>query len=496
MKKPLRLLVPGLLAATALAGCEKFTTGYDVNPNLPAAASTALLLTSAEVATGLQQESGAMRVSSIWTQQFTGVSRQQASLDAYQTLASDYDNDWGTAYLYVSNNARLAEAGADVDKNPLVKGIAQTLEALSIGQATSLWGDIPYSEAFDPTISKPKFDAQKDVYTSVQTLLANATANLAKPGVSPAEADIFFGGNGEKWAGAANTLRARFYLHTKDYANAVKYAALGISSPDNNWVILHPGTALHADVDLLYSFLVADRSGDLTADAAFATTLLSTTHLNAKTDETGRLQYFYAKTAINGKPIPGKKPGKATIDYEPNVYAANVYSPGKGAFTAGNTYPILTFAETQLVLAEAQIRLGNFTAALAALNAVRAYHASSASPYAANGKVQYDAYTAADFAAGGIAVYGAANANEALLKEILTEKYLSLIGQVEPFNDQRRATPLAGGSVVAKSLIGVTPKKGNALPQRFLYPQIEVTTNPNTPAQAVADLFTPTPVNK
>ena len=110
--------------------------------------------------------------------------------------------------------------------------------------------------------------------------------------------------------------------------------------------------------------------------------------------------------------------------------------------------------------------------------------------------MKYDAYTAADFAAGGIAVYGAANANEALLKEILTEKYLSLIGQIEPFNDQRRAKPLAGGSILAKSLVGVTPKKGASLPQRFLYPQIEITTNPNTPAQTVADLFTPTSVNQ
>ena len=493
MKKPLRLLVPGLLAATALAGCEKFTTGYDVNPNLPSGASTTLLLTSTEVATGLQQEGSAARLSGIWTQQFTGIARQAAGLDVYQTLASDYDSDWSNTYLYVGNNARLAEAGADADKNPLVKGIAQTLEGLSIGQTTALWGDIPYSEAFNPAIAKPKFDAQKDVYTSVLALLADATANLAKPGISPGAADIYFYQFAKdpagiklaqsQWIAVANTLRARYYLHLKDYLNAAKYAALGISAPANNMVMLHAGTAYGVDLNLLNSFFNQDRAGDITADGAFATKLLAAGHNNAKTDETGRLKYFYAKTFINGAAT-----GNAAVDYEPNIF--------DGAFTASSPYPLVTFAETQLVLAEAQLRLGNFTTALAALNAVRAYHASTTSPYAANGKVQYDAYTAADFAAGGIAVYGAANANEALLKEILTEKYLSLIGQVEPFNDQRRATPLAGGSPLAKSVIGVTPKKGDALPQRFLYPQIEITTNPNTPVQTVADLFTPTPVNK
>ena len=490
MKKPLKLLVPGLLAATALAGCEKFTTGYDVNPNVPSGASTSLLLTSVEVATGLQEATNAARVSSIWTQQFTGVSRQHAGFDAYQTLASDYDGDWGNTYLNVSNNARLAEAGADADKNPLVKGIAQTLEGLSIGQATALWGDIPYSEAFNPAIAKPKFDAQKDVYTSVLALLADAAANLAKPGASPGGSDIFFNGNGPKWLAVANTLRARFYLHTKDYANAAKYAALGVSAPANDLVMPFGGTAIDSDTNLLYDFLASDRTGDITADAAFATKLLATIHPNAKTNETGRLQYFYAKT------FDGKITANATIDYEPNIFDDGTYSPGNGAFDSSTPYPMVTFAEAQLILAEAQIRLGNFAPALAALNAVRASHASATSIYAANGPVQYDAYTAADFAAGGIAVYGAANANEALLKEILTEKYLSMIGQIEPFNDQRRATPLAGGSALARSVVGVTPKKGNALPQRFLYPQIEITTNPNTPVQSSADLFTPTTVNK
>ena len=289
-----------------------------------------------------------MRISNIWAQQFTGVSRQQASLDVYQTLASDYDNDWSTAYLYVSNNARLAEAGADADKNPLVKGIAQTLEGLSIGQATSLWGDIPYSEAFNPAISQPKFDAQKDVYASVQTLLTDAAANLAKPGASPAAADIFFAGSGTKWLGVANTLRARYSLHTKDYANAAKYAALGVSAPANNMTLLH-GTAYQSNQNLLYSFLDNDRPGDLTADGAFATKLLANGHNNAKTTETGRLNYFYAKTFPSGY---------ATVDYEPNIT--------DGAFQPNSPYPLVTYAETQLILAEAQLRLGNFAPALAA----------------------------------------------------------------------------------------------------------------------------------
>jgi hypothetical protein len=66
-----------------------------------------------------------------------------------------------------------------------------------------------------------------------------------------------------------------------------------------------------------------------------------------------------------------------------------------------------------------------------------------------------------------------------LLKEILTEKYVSLFGQLEPFCDIRRT----------KNLIGVVPTFGTKLPERFLYPQDEINTNSNTPSGA--DLFAP-----
>lgn len=499
MKKILQLSLATLAAVSVLSGCEKFTKGYDVSPNLPLGASTNLLLTTSEVATGLQEEANAARVSAIWTQQFTGSSRQAAGLDVYQTLASDYDSDWNNFYQLVLTNTRLAENSADIDKNPFIKGIAQTLEGLCVGHATALWGDVPYSEAINDAIAKPKFDAQKAVYTQVQTVLADAITNLGKPGVSPGSADIYYAGNATKWLAAANTLRARCYLQVKDYANAAKYAALGIQSTAGNLVLQHPGTADQVDYNLVNSFLDQQRPGDITADDAFAPTLLATKRSNAKTSEVGRLQYFYALTFVGGVQY-----GYANVNYEPNIYPAGstiskgVKTTGDGAFTASSPYPIITFEENQLILAEALLRTSasaNFTQALATLNAVRAYHAGTTSPYAATGTAKYDAYVAADFAAGGMAAYGTANANEGLLKEILTEKYLSLIGQIEPFNDQRRATTLAGVANTI-SVVGVAPKKGAALPQRFLYPQIEITTNPNTPAQTANDLFTKTSVNQ
>ena len=72
-----------------------------------------------------------------------------------------------------------------------------------------------------------------------------------------------------------------------------------------------------------------------------------------------------------------------------------------------------------------------------------------------------------------------------MLKEILIERYLTLVGQIEQYNDVRRT----------KNYLGITPVKGTKIPQRFFYAQSEINTNPNTPAVNASDLFVETPVN-
>ena len=60
-------------------------------------------------------------------------------------------------------------------------------------------------------------------------------------------------------------------------------------------------------------------------------------------------------------------------------------------------------------------------------------------PIATADTVKYDPYIDADFVAGGIENKGTALAKErALLREIIEERYVSLYGQILPFNDFRR----------------------------------------------------------
>ena len=220
----------------------------------------------------------------------------------------------------------------------------------------------------------------------------------------------------------------------------------------------------------------------MAADGAPATLLLDSTsgvgHNNAKTDETARYNFLYQQDLQ----------GLGLLD--PNVLCDFDWGndPSEDGFFGGNSkFPLVTYEENQLILAESYAKTGDATSALGALNAYRDY--LNAGGYINSGYwtlgLKYEDYTAADFVVGGIANSGTLSSSDALLKEILTERYLTFIGQVEQFNDIRRT----------KNFIGITPNTGTQFPQRLFYSQSEINTNPNTPALSASDLFTPTPVN-
>jgi starch-binding outer membrane protein, SusD/RagB family len=83
----------------------------------------------------------------------------------------------------------------------------------------------------------------------------------------------------------------------------------------------------------------------------------------------------------------------------------------------------------------------NVTSALAALDVYRVYLANPATTYITSGYsargIKYDPYQLTDFSPGGIANPTTLSGQEALLMEILEERYVTFIGQIEQFNDVR-----------------------------------------------------------
>jgi len=491
-----RIVVGAMAVALAMLtnNCTNLTNGISTDPvNItdPSVIASSKYMSGIEVSLMGVFEGEQARGTGMWAGYFNGADRQYTGLGNYVTSGQDYDNIWNTIYANILEDCKLIKHNANPARNLVTVGITQVIEAMVVGLAADCWGDVPFTQAAQfPVISTPVFDKQAAVYASAHALLDSAiNYNLipTAPG-NDGGGDFLLGGSKSAWLAVAHTVKARLYLHVRDYANAALHAASGIQSVGGNLMAPHGGAYLQT-FNLYYSFLVYDRGGYMAANS-FAPTLLDVNapgnRNNLKTDETARLNYIYY-------PGGGLEFAPGSVAYEPNVLCDDFTEPQQswpstadGFFAATASFPLVTFQENALILAEANAKLGNTQPAIDALNVLRAYYATGAHvnpDYAANYTYKYAPYVYADFApTTGIDNNGTDTQDQALLREILEERYLTLLGQIEGWNDMRRT-----GNFLKITL----PAGKTDFPRRLLYSQGEVTTNgKNVPTSGVG-LFDP-----
>ena len=179
------------------------------------------------------------------------------------------------------------------------------MQSQAFGTLTSLYGDIPFDEVVNDEFQNPMFENQSEVYSKIQTLLDNAISNLQQDTGRPATgSDIYFDGNPQAWIESAYTLKARFYMHVKDYPNAYTAAQNGISSLNNSMNGPH-GTAAE-DSNLNYQFFAIEvRQSDLIV-SNFMSGLMDPTSPsyrgNTKTNESGRNGYYFITNSLGVQP--------------------------------------------------------------------------------------------------------------------------------------------------------------------------------------------------
>ena len=147
---------------------------------------------------------------------------------------SDWDGDLGWVYnsfytdlgswdWYAAYNSTLTSflnlVGEDGPlENDQYYALGLVMKGLYYTQFTETHGMIPYSQASDPNISLPVYDAQIDVYKGVISELDQAisiigTNETTGAGVDMlAENDVIFNGNMQNWKKLANSLKLRIAL--------------------------------------------------------------------------------------------------------------------------------------------------------------------------------------------------------------------------------------------------------------------------------------------
>ena len=439
MQRHIRYAAAGLVIAAGLSACSSFLDADKAvaDPNAPTLATANQLLSGIEANVFGEQEGPVAMLICEWMQQCAGTAGRFVEVQGTYTINNNsFDGSFASIYTAGGLLAvKDAEARVDGAGDKQYKGVLEVLEAMNVLFGADNWGDIPYREAVVST--EPHFDPQLQIYDDLLTLLNQAITDLNGAGSGPGQYDLVYSGDKVKWIQAAHTLRARIYLHLAEaragqYALARTEALSGISAPANDWNTVHSEAT--SERNMWLQFQLTSFGQDLVAGARLVQIM------QAQSDP--RLPDYFGKNTTGG--YGGYDVAtQLTVGGDPSPIA----NSNRNVPTFGQ--PIITYDETQLILAETAFRGADIPNAALALNNVRSR-------------------------------YGKSVIAAPTLTDIMTEKYIALFQNIEAWNDYKRTclptlTPALGRSVV---------------PGRLPYGITEVQTNPNTPADPGPTLIT------
>jgi hypothetical protein len=308
---------------------------------------------------------------------------------------------------------------------------------------------LPYREALNPAILTPKLDPQQQIYGDVQarldegiTLLQGAaTTGNCEP------ADLVYCATSttraiqiSRWIAAANTMKARFYLHLVErdgataYQSALTAAQKGIAEAPTSasqaingqapgdFRSFH-GSTLDQDANIWYEFLNSRQ------DIVAGNTLVQILQTRA---DPRLAAYFDANAQGNFR----------GMDQNAAVVGGGAASVINVSTRRAPTFrqPLVTWAENQLIQAEAQFQLNGAAAALPFVNAVR-----TAVGMPALAAVTFD--------------------------DVMTEKYIAMFQNIDVWSDWKRTC------IPQLTAFGSAAE----IPARLPYSSTERVANPNIP---------------
>ncbi len=130
----------------------------------------------------------------------------------YQFSNTFYDDVWDNFYRNISNFSTIENYNDDKNWNNQ-KAAAKILKAFYFQYIVDLYGDAPYSEAFQGTKNLfPKYDDAQEIYMSLINSLDEAMAMMSNESEDFSGSDITFNGDMSRWRAFANTVKLRMLV--------------------------------------------------------------------------------------------------------------------------------------------------------------------------------------------------------------------------------------------------------------------------------------------
>jgi hypothetical protein len=464
-----------ILLLLAGAGCKKT---FDINhdPNNPSLeVGTPKLVFPASVMAVASVEGGQLAiVGGILGEYLTqaALSVQYQSIDRYDLKSTDLPEVYSTLYTYGLKNQQyvIDKSKQSNDWNFYLMGTV--MKAYTASLLVDLYDQIPYSEALQGAANlTPKFDDGYSIYKSlladIDTALNQNLSNINSVG----NVDLVFGGDVNKWKEFANTLELKMYLRMTnakpDEAKAgieALYARNAKFLDEDAKVTGFIDAASKSNPMYEQNIRQLNTAGNLVASTTYASFL--------KSNSDPRIINFFGSTSA------GSLNQGDFLNSSSTALGAAVFKE-----TPEDPVVFISEAESYFLQAEARERYFNGDGAKELYNqGVLAAFASvgqdGSSFIAPGGNYEYPS--------------GTMDQN---IEAIITQKWASFpygVHFIEGWLEKNRTgfpktspvyssdpSYIPGEFVVSKNSI-LPP---GALPKRFVFPDVERSTNPNTPAE-------------
>lgn len=228
-----KLLALGMLIApAAFTSCsEDRMDEINFNPNNPVDVEAKFILADVLTATAVSTVGGDLNTYlSTYVEHEVGTHNQlwrAEHREGEPQIASTFNNSWNSIYSTIKNARIIVEKcseGGSQEGNFATLGVGQILQAYNMAVLTDMYGDVPFSEAFDPFNNKtPNLDKQEALYTEILNLLDEAIVNLPKGDTHGTgnfnSHDLLYKGDKAKWLQFAHGLKARYTMRLLNVAS-------------------------------------------------------------------------------------------------------------------------------------------------------------------------------------------------------------------------------------------------------------------------------------
>ncbi len=143
---------------------------------------------------------------------------------------------WSNSYAGVMADVNAIIPLAEKGELFVHAGIARTIRAMVLMNLVDAYGDVPLSQAIDPSNFNPNADKGADVYAAALADLNKATENFAAKSKGGATGDLFYAGNVDRWVRLVNAIKLKYHLNLRLVNKAGSTSAINALVAENKLI--------------------------------------------------------------------------------------------------------------------------------------------------------------------------------------------------------------------------------------------------------------------